>query len=306
MANNANEGFEHRFAFYPTGTAFDSSAPRFEVVSSSVKKTSEVKDSMGLLGTRTRREDRTRFGLIRVAGQLVFDVSPRMFDFWLPYMLGATESTDTFAVADSLPGFDMLHDPFGTGSSATKFTDLYVDKWSLRPNDGMMRLTLDVIGKSATGGQSFTSAALNATAPTDSPYMFYDTASNITIRSGSGTQEIEDFELSGDNALEVKFRNSQTATSIRATDRIIQLMAQLPLTTTTLSTYFGDKTAADATIVMDNGTNATTFTLNNFKVADDGPEVNDKGEVILSLTGMARGDSSTTYDISTTVVGGSL
>lgn len=306
MANNANMGFEHRFAFYPTGTAFDSSAKRFEVVSSTVKKQGSVLDGMGLLGTRTRREDRSRAGQYTVGGQLAFDVSPAMFDYFLPYILGATESTDTFAVADVLPGFDMLHDAFGTGTSAIKYTDLYVNRMSLRFAAGILRMTLDVIGKSITTGQSFTSAALGATAATDAPYVFHDTASGITIRSGSGAQEIEEGELVIDNALDVKFRNSATATSIRATDRTVSLMARIPLTATTLSTYFGDKTAADATIVIDNGTAATTFTLNNFKVPDEGFEVSDKGEVTLLLNGMARGDSSSTFDVQTTVVGGSL
>lgn len=306
MANNENLGFEHRFAFYSTGTAFDSSAPRFEVVSSTVKKTSEVLDSMGLLGTRSKREDRTRFGLIRVGGQLAFDVNPLMLDFFLPYIMGTAESTDTYAVADTLPGFDMLHDPFGTGSSATKYTELYVNRASFRFAAGLVRMTLDVVGKTATGGQTFTSAALGATAATCAPYTFYDTAAGITIRSGSGAQEIEEGELIIDNALDVKFRNIQTASSIRAQDRSVTFVANLPLTTTTLSTYFGDKTAADATIVMTNGTVATTFTLNNFKVADDGPEVGGKDESPLILHGQARGDGTDAFDISTTVVGGSL
>lgn len=307
MANNANMGFEHRFAFGASPATFDSNSQRFEVVSSTVKKTGEVLDGMGLLGTRSHREDRTRAGLIRVGGQIALDISPRMMDFFLPYILGANESTDTFAVADSLAGFDMLHDAFGTGSSAVKFNELYVNRFSLRFAPGILRATLDVIGKSVTTGQSFTSGALGSTAATDAPYVFYDTSGGITIRSGSGAQEIEEGELVIENFLDVKFRNSQTATSIRATDRQVSLVTNIPLTTTTLSTYFGDKTAADATIVITNGTVATTFTLNNFKVPDDGPtDVNDKGEAVLVLRGMARGDGTDAFDVQTTVVGGSL
>jgi hypothetical protein len=308
MANNETLGFTGRFAFEPAGTAFDSSAKRFEVVSCSVKKTSEVLDSAGVLGSRTRLESRTRPGLIRVGGQIAFDVSPAMLDYFLPYVLGATESTDTFDVADDLPGFDMLWDKFTSGgSSAEKFGELYVNKMTLRGSPGQpMRMTLDVIGKTYTGGQSYTSAALGSTAATDAPYVYHDTDSGITIRSGSGATAIEEFELTIDNQLDVKFRNSQTATSIRGQDRLVTLVATMPLTTSNLSTYFGDKTAADATIVMTNGTVATTFTLNNYKVADEGPEMGGKDEVPLILHGMARGDSSSTFDIQTTVVGGSL
>lgn len=306
MANNENLGFEHRFAFGASPHTFDSSSTRFEVVSSSVKKQGEVLDGMGLLGTRSRREDRTRAGIVRIGGQIALDINPLMFDFFLPYILGANESTDTFAVADSLPGFDMLEDPFGSGSSAFKYSELYVNRFTLRFAPGILRATLDVIGKTVTTGQSFTSAALGATATTAAPYVFHDTASGITIRGGSGTQEIEEGELVIDNALDVKFRNSQTATSIRASDRVVSAYFSIPLTTTTLSTYFGDKTAADATIAITNGTVTTTFTLNNFKIPDDGIEVGGKGEVALQLRGNARGDGTDAFDIQTTVVGGSL
>lgn len=307
MANNANMGFEHRFAFGASPATFDSNSTRFEVAGCTVKKQGEVLDSQGLLGTRSPREDRSRAGLIRIGGQLQFDVNPLMLDFFLPYILGASESTDTFAVADSLTGFDMLHDAFGSGTSAVKYSELYVNRFNLRFAAGLLRMTLDVVGKTITTGQTFTSAALGSTATTAAPYTFYDTASGVTIRTGSGTQEVEEMDLTIDNVLDVKFRNSQTATSIRATDRITNLAARIPLTTTTLSTYFGDKTAADATIVVTNGTVSTTFTLNNLKIPDDGPaEVNGKGECVLVLTGRARGDGTDAYDTQVTVVGGSL
>lgn len=294
MANNENLGFEHRFAFAAApGTFTAGGGTRFEVVSSSVKKQGEVLESMGVLGTRTKREDRTRAGLIRVGGQLSFDISPRMLDFFLPFILGAAESTDTFAVADSLTGFDMQEDAFASGGTAAfLYGELYVNRFSMRFAPGMLRVTLDVVGKTFTSGQTFTTAVLGSTATQDAPYTFYDTASGFTIRNGSGTQEIEEGELIIDNALDVKFRNSQTASSIRATDRTVSLVTNLPLTTTTLSTYFGDKTAADATIVITNGTETTTFTLYNLKNPDESPELGGKGEVPLILRSAARGDAS--------------
>ncbi len=306
MANNENLGFEHRFAFQNvTGTAFSgASATRFEVVSSTVKKQGEILDGAGLLGTRTRREDRTRAGLVRVGGQLAFDVNPLMMDYFLPHIMGTTEATDTFAISDSLIAFDMLHDPFGTGALAIKYTELFVDKMSLRFAPGILRMTLDVIGKTVTTGQSYDAGALGSTAATCAPYVFYDTASGFSIQSA--TTEIVEGELVIDNMLDVQFRNSQTATSIRAQDRTVSLTASIPLTATTFAANFGDKAAVDATITITNGTVATVFTLNNYHVPDEGYEVNGKGEVVLKLTGMARGDSSSTFDINTTVTGGSL
>ena len=305
MANNANLGFEHRFSFMATGGTFDGTSPRFEVVSSSVRKRREILGGMGVLGTRSPLEARSRQGVYHVEGTLAFDINPLMFDWFLPYILGTAEATDTFAVADALPGFDMMHDAFGSGTSAMKFVELYVNRFTLRGSaTGLLRATLDVIGKTVATGQTFAGAALGTTATTAAPYVFFDTASGVTINAT--VQEIEEFELTIDNALEVKFRNAATASTIRATDRIVTLSATIPLTTTTLSTHFGDKAAADCTIVITNGTVVTTFTLNNFKVADEGPEMNGKGEVPLVLRGRARGDGSDAFDVQTTVVGGSL
>lgn len=303
MANDANYGFEHRFAFGASPHTFSGTSQRFEVVSSSIGKRGEVLDGMGLLGTRTRREDRTRAGIIRVDGSLVVEPSPRIWDFFLPFILGAAESTDTFAVADALTGFDMLHDPFGTGSNATKFGELYVNRASLRFAQGLLRLTLDCIGKTATAGQAFSAAALGATATVDAPFVFYDSASGFTIQSGAIA--IEEGELIIDNALDVRFRNAQTAQSIRATDRIVSLVTNIPLTSTTWTTYFGDKSAVDATIVLNNGTVSSTITLYNLKNPDEGPNVAGKDEVPLILRSAARGDASDP-DILVTVVGGSL
>lgn len=303
MANNENLGFEHRFAFGASPHTFDSSSQRFEVVSTTKGKQSEILDAMGLLGSRTRREDRTRAGLIRVEKNINYEMSPRILDWHLPFILGAAESTDTFNVADSLSGFDMLHDPFGTGSNATKFSELYVNRATIDFRAGMLGLGVETIGKTATTGQTFTSAALGSTAAADAPYVFYDTASGFTIQSGA--IEIEEATLVIDNVLDVKFRNSQTAVSIRPTDRIVSLVTNIPLTPTTWGTYFGDKSAVDATLVITNGTVTTTFTLFNLKNPDEWPDVGGKGEVPLILRSAARGDASDP-DLRVTVVGSSL
>jgi hypothetical protein len=305
MANNTNLGFEHRFAFEAvTGDSFDSNSRRFEVVSSTVRAQKEVLDAAGVLGSRTRREDRSRYGLTRIGGQLVFEPSPNIFDFFLPKILGATESTDTFNVADSLAGFDMLHDPYGTGSEATKYTELFVSRASLRFAAGLLRLTLDLVGKTETLDQTFASEALGSTATVDAPYTFYDTSAGWTIQ-GASSLEIEEGELIIDNVLDVKFRNSRTATSIRASDSIITLVSHTPLTASQWNTFYGDKAAADATIAITNGTVATTFTLFNLKLVDSGPGMGGKEEVPLILTGNARSDASDP-NIRATVVGGSL
>lgn len=289
MANDANYGFEHRFSFGASPATFSGSSTRFDIVSSSVKKQGEQLDSTSALGVRTRRDDRRRDGLVRVGGQIVLDPSFRIWDFFLPFILGAAEATDTFNVADSLTGFDMLHDPFGTGSNATKFGELYVNRASLRFGPGLLKLTLDVIGKTATAGQAYAGAALGSGIEYN-PLVFYDTASGFSIQSG--VIAIEEGELVIDNVLDVKFRNSQTAVSIRATDQIISLVTNIPLTPTTWTTYFGDKSSVDATITLARANMSSVITLFNLSNPDEGPGMPGKGEVPLILRSVARSDSS--------------
>lgn len=307
MANNSNQGFEHRFAFNSNGGSFSAGGgTRFEVVGSTIGKQGEILDAQGVLGSRHYREDRSRAGIYRVSGDLELEPSPKMLDFFKPYILGASESTDDYSVADVLSGFDMQHDFFASGGTAAfLYSELFVNRMTLRFAPGLLRMTLNCIGKTVTTGQTFTTASLSSTAAVDAPFAFHDSASNITIRSGSGTQEIIEGELVIDNACQAYFRNSQTATAIRATDRRVTFRTNIPLTTTTLSTYFGDKAAADATIVLTNGTVTATWTLYNLKNPDQSPQLNGKNEVPLILESVARADSSDP-DINFDMTGGSL
>jgi len=303
MANDSNQGFEHRFAFGASPTTFDSSSRRFEVVESSIGKQGEILDSQGVLGGRTRRIDRSRAGIVRVGGDISFDLSFNMWDFFLPFILGANESTDTFLPADSLPGFDMLHDPFNTGSNASKFGELYVNRMTLRFAPGILRMSLSTIGKTITTGQSFTSAALGSTDAVDAPMTFYDSASGFSIQSGA--VPIIEGELVIDNFCESYFRNSQTALAVRATDIQVGLRTNIPLTSSTWGTYFGDKSAVDATITLTRGAVSSVITLYNLKNPDQSPGMTGKGEVPLVLNSQARSDSSDPI-IGVTVTGGSL
>ena len=303
MANDANMGFEHRFAFAASPATFSGSSKRFEVVESSIGKQGEILDGMGVTGSRTRRIDRSRAGIVRIGGDISFDLSFNIWDFFLPYILGANESTDTFATAETLPGFDMLQDPFGTGSNASWFSELYVTRLSLRFAPGILRMQLNTIGKTITTGQTFAGAALGSTDAVDAPMFFYDSSSGFNIQSGA--VPILEGELIVDNFCEPYFRNSQTALAVRASDLAVTLRTNIPLTSTTWTTYFGDKSAVDATITITRGAVSSVITLFNLKNPDQSPQMSGKGEVPLVLQSQARGDSSDPA-ISVTVVGGSL
>lgn len=306
MANNQNLGFEHRFACVAAGGAM-AGATQFDFAGSTVKKRTEVLEGAGLTGTRARYSTRTRKGVYSVGGTISMDITPRMLDFFLPYVLGAAEATDAFGFADSLSGFDMMDDPFGTGANAIKFGELYVNRFSLGlrggPGGGILRAALDVMGKTYTTGQTFPAIALSHTTGVDSPYTFYDIT---TFTIGGAAVEVDDADLTIENGLDVKFRaGSRAASSIRATDQAVTLRINSALTSTSLGSFFDDKAAADVSIVINNGTVTTTFTLESLELADEMFETRGKGDVPLVLQGLARRDSANPA-FQATVTGGSL
>lgn len=290
-------GFDARLAVAANPATFSASSTSFDFISYGVATDQEHIDSAGITGSRTRRHDRMRSGIIRLQGPVVFDLSHGIWDFFLPYILGAAEVTNTFGVADALPAFDALYDHGNGGATALKHVELYVNRASLRFAPGLLRLTLDLIGKTETTAQTYTSAALGIGAPY-APMSFLDTASGFEMPSAT-SREIDEGELIIDNQLEVQFRNATTAQSIKATDRIVTFGSTHPATTAIMSGLYGDPAGADATITIGRELMSSVITLSNLSTPRKGPVVNNKGEVKLGLISTARGDD-TSDDISVT------
>lgn len=302
MANNQNLGFEHRFQFGAAGGSMDYT---LDVLSSTLRKTSTVLDGTGSTGARDRREERTRSGIIGVAGTLTMAASPVALNYFLKYVLGGGTSGN-WTVADSLPAFDCVEDAFQAGgASCFKYGELYVNRFTLplRPSGGggLLEFSLDVVGKTFVSNATWTSVALGVTV-NDYPYTFYDSGSGasggIKVKTSVGVIEIDEGELVIDNALDVRYRNSRTAASIRASDRLVSLMANVPLLQSgshAMSVYFGDIAAADAEVKLNNGQTGgiTTFSLNDLHLNDQGPEMRGRGDVPLVLSGLARANAST-------------
>src|SRR5688572_9315496 len=84
---------------------FDSSSERYEFLYETLQKRPRIVGGNGIRGTRAQSVERTRLGAYPVGGRIAMNVSPADLDLWLPRILGATESSDTFATAESLPSF---------------------------------------------------------------------------------------------------------------------------------------------------------------------------------------------------------
>lgn len=272
-----SHGWEMAAAFDTDGT-FDSGSFRPDF------KTCGIKQKVGLIGSPGMRGERVRHGAkivqgeISVGGPLVLEPTPAELDFFLPYIMGAVEATDVFAMGDT---FTALYALIDRKQKVHKYTGLVVDKATFRfRRNQPVELTIDWIGKteSQQNAGSFSAAAID----TQESYLMRQAV--LTLQAL--TVEFEEAELSISNFMDAKFRNSQTATAIDATDSSVQLRVTVPYNTTNLAIYTNEVAAswAGGSIVLTNGARSCTFTLNSLRSqpeAPDVPERNREGMLIL-------------------------
>jgi hypothetical protein len=281
-------GHQSRLSLAAGGTAIGSYTEAYEFLTESLRKQLTIVDTAGLRGTRSHPAERTRDGTYAISGGLQFHATPAMLDLLLPRILGANESTDTFALAETLPEFDVLIDRV---AKRFVYAGCQVNRATFRAAaGGPLELDLDVIGKTEVVSAT---AFPSITAPVDPPYVWQDCVCTVNGSARVVTQ----WDLTIDNALNARFSNSQTATDIHSTDRIVTVNLTVPYTSSEVDLY-GINTggAAAATFVFTNGNYSTTFSIAKLQIPDQSPVVDGRGEILLQLQGVAK-QSSTTKEL---------
>jgi hypothetical protein len=281
---DASMGYKAQLAADAAGTAVGSFTEPYEVVRESLRKSGRILDTAGIRGTRSHTSERTRAGTYDVGGSLVMHATPAMLDKWLPRILGAAESADTFALAETLPEFAVLIDRV---ARRFVYDGCKVNRATFRAAAGqLVTLELDILGKSeAVSATAFPSLTM----PTDAPYVMQDGV--LTLQSAA--RKFTEFEVIVDNVLARRFSNSQTATDISPGDRIVTFRCQTPFTSDEVDLYNQALAGAAATLVFTNGGYSTTFSFATLQFADLSPTVAGKSEIFLELTGIARKSGST-------------
>lgn len=281
---DASTGVLSHLSLGAVGTTVASFSEAYEFISENVQKRGTIIETGGIRGTRSHPKERTVPGEYTVGGQIVFDATPSMLDLLLPRILGAAESSDTFALDDALPAFDVLIDRV-----AKRFTygDCKVNRATFSGAPGQpLRLALDIIGKTETvASTSFPTI----TAPTDTPYAFHQLVGTLV----SSARIIKNIEIVIDNALEARTSNSQSVTSIMPTDRTITVRLTTPYTSSETDLYGQTLLGSAGTLVWTNGNTSTTFTFATLQVADQSPVISGKAEIDLVTEGVARMSSTT-------------
>lgn len=280
----ASMGWQAKMSMAATGTAISSYTEAMEFVSESVQKKGTILDTNGIRGTRSHASERTQAGTYEIAGTISLHPTPAVLDNLLPRILGADESTDTFALADTLPEFDLLIE-----RAAKRFVygNCKVNKATFKGKSGeLVMLDLEIWCQTETVNATAFPAI---SAPTDPPYVFHQGALTLV----SSARDFFDFELTIDNVLERRYSNSQSANSIMPTDRIVTLKATTPYTSAEVDLYNQTLLGSAATLILTNSGYSTTFTLGKVQFPDMSPVVGGKGEIPLTLEGIARMTGST-------------
>ncbi len=279
---------------------FDTNSETYEFMSESLQKKGTVVHPNGIRGTRSQAYERARLGPYTVGGSILFNPDPAMLDLWLPRILGGTESTDVFPVAEGLPAFGVLIDKV---AQTFEYKDCYVSRATFAGQANQfggtpqpLSMNVELAGKSRATGTSVPNVSLS-TASNTAPYIFED--GTCTIAGVS--RQILSFVLMIDNNLQVRFTNSLTATDICPQGRSVYFRVWVPFASSTPITSLLDQSAAGSSVVLTftNGNMSLSFSLTIVNFENIDPVVTGKQEITLELGGFAR-MSGTTREIVTT------
>lgn len=271
-------------------STFDASSTQLVFISENVIMTPTYSDTEGMRNTTQRNVNESRVTRKDVAGSIVLQVDPVMLDVVLPYILGAAESSDTFALAETLPDFSVLVDRAETifqydgckvGSAVFAGT-----------SGGFVTLTLNLIGKtesdSATWPGTIPANVFNA------PYQFDE--STLTINSV--VKDPEQWTLTINNNLDVKFRNSVTASHITKTDLEVTLTVTTPYDATNKALRTLSEGGVSGSLALAQTGLSTTFTFGAVQSNTPSPVIPGRSEIQQAVSLLCKESTSGTDAIS--------
>lgn len=271
-------------------TEFDANSKQYEFNSESLKMVQSHVDTGGIRGTRSIVKDRVRISQEAIGGSIVMNPTPIELDAWFPRILGAAESSDIFALAETLPVWSVLVD---RGAKRHIYTSLYVDRATFTGAQGqLVSMTIDAIGKT-----EITSAtSVPGTVPAiDSAQGYVFTDTTFALSADASATEVVSWQIVINNMIDPsKYRNSLTRTQIMPTSRMVTLSMVVPYTSDELDLYDQAVAGAAGTLTLTNGLVSTLFTFANLKAPAESPVITGRGnETFLNLNMQAFMSSST-------------
>lgn len=276
---------------------FDTNSEIYDFNGSTMSIEDSIMFSNTIRGTRSQAVEQSRQGPSWIRGTISFPVDVAAMDLWLPRILGAAESSDTFALAETLPSFGILADLVG---NTHEFKDCYIHQadfvgkaWSGQGIPQPLECRMTIYGKSEAAGTTFPALTLSTDA-NRTPLMFEEGVFNIA----GANRDILQFRLTITNHLRVRFTNSLTPTCIFPAGRTVGLMAVTPYTAGAEATgatkiYGNSYGGSSATITFTNGNTSLGFTLGRFQYPKITPKAVGRGEILHICSGNARSVTTT-------------
>jgi hypothetical protein len=241
----------------------------------------QLVDAAGLRGTRIHASERVRQGTRAPHFQISLQPNSLELNNLLPRILGGAENLDSFPLAETLPTFVVVME---LSADRWQWIGCKVARAVFSSSQGApLNLELDVealdVAQVAT---AFPALSISTAA---GPYMHQDLVATI---SGT-TYQFRDTRVTIDNHLKTdRFFNSQTRTALPEMDRTI---------TWELDGPYGDQVALYALSVggvaciatWTNGTRSLQFNSGNVQFPRIPPTINGRDEIMLPLSGIARG-----------------
>lgn len=274
------EGYTSKLAISATTTF----TLQYEFLNSSLKMATSPMISEGLRGTRSRLSERTRYSNKVVGGSILMQPTPTELSTLLPWILGGNASGTSYPLAETVPARYIALET-DSGIKWQRFSGCKVARATFSASEGSpLSLSMDIVGIDEELQTAGTFPSLTPDA--DSPFMFYDTSGQFEYASVA--YSIKSFQLTIDNALDVKFYNSRTATSILARDRVISFSAAAELVSANRTALVeGVETSALCDLAFVKGTQSLLFSMSALRGVVDTPTINGRSETMINFSGQA-------------------
>ncbi|WP_417386927.1 phage tail tube protein [Gimesia sp.] len=275
---------------FDTTLPFDTSSIPIEIIlPESLHEEAQILETNGMRGTVEHNKERTREGLKRSSGSIKIACSRIVLDALLPYICGTAESSNMFALADTIPEFMLMID---RGAKVYTYSGCRIAKANFNGSKGdFLYLDLDIEAETETTGDAGSFPVL--TMPLEKPYLMSDGVLTLV----SDTRAFEKFSLTIENKLNTEqFENNLTRYDISMIDRVITLATDHPWSTDNTDLLKQALDGAAGTAVFTNGAasgDVLTFDMAAIQYANVTPTHNAKDVTRLPLTGMVRSSGST-------------
>lgn len=244
-------GVFNRLGFCTSGGSTATSEFEF-LEGSTLGLTEQYIDANALRGSRFHSSERVRQGTRRVDGVINMAPNSAELAILLPYILGGVVSGNTYPMGERLTDFVL----FGVRDGVVyTYPGLKVERATFSCQaGGPMQLSMTVVGVDETQSGSMGAAAIDLT--TGGPYVLMDSVVSIAAT----TLGVEGFDLTIDNHLEVKYRNSITPSTINATDSTVSI--SLPLSFGINSAFYNSALGGVSVVnTLTNGNCSLAFSL---------------------------------------------